>query len=156
MTQAIETISAEQDTAKRVEALAKYLKCEIDDISETRHCGNTFDAESGEYIVLTDDEADERAKECIKDTLWAFNAEFIVSHAKAGLNNDSFIKSLRTMQDDQCESCNEVIEALIEDMDHFINDAISADGRGHFMSSYDGEENESTINGETFYIYRTN
>lgn len=34
--------------------------------------------------------------------------------------------------------------------------AIRADGRGHFMSSYDGEENEEIVEGETFYIYRIN
>lgn len=41
-------------------------------------------------------------------------------------------------------------------MDGFIQAAISADGRGHFMSSYDGEENEVTVNDQTFYIYRLN
>ena len=30
------------------------------------------------------------------------------------------------------------------------------DGRGHAISRYDGEENEQTINGETYYIYRKN
>ena len=30
------------------------------------------------------------------------------------------------------------------------------DGRGHTLSSYDGEENEETVDGETYYIYRTN
>ena len=35
-------------------------------------------------------------------------------------------------------------------------DIIGADGRGHFLSSYDGNENEITIDDETFYIYRLN
>lgn len=30
------------------------------------------------------------------------------------------------------------------------------DGRGHSLSSYDGNENEETVEGETFFIYRTN
>lgn len=30
------------------------------------------------------------------------------------------------------------------------------DGRGHSLASYDGEENEITIEDEVFYIYRTN
>jgi hypothetical protein len=42
------------------------------------------------------------------------------------------------------------------DIDSLVEDAISADGRGHFLSSYDGDENEETVNGQTFYIYRTN
>lgn len=35
------------------------------------------------------------------------------------------------------------------------NDA-RQDGRGHCLASYDGKENEETVNGETFYIYRIN
>ena len=29
-------------------------------------------------------------------------------------------------------------------------------GRGNSLSGYDGHENEETVGGETFYIYRTN
>ena len=38
----------------------------------------------------------------------------------------------------------------------FIEEAVSADGYGHFLSRYDGEENEEEINGITYYIYRNN
>jgi hypothetical protein len=111
---------------------------------------NSYDC-GGEYLVLTDSEADELAAERIKDSLWAFNTEFISSHTKHGLN-DSQIAAIEEMQDRLCESANSIIEALIVDLDHFISDAVSSDGRGHFISSYDGNENEV---GE-FYIYRTN
>src|SRR5688572_28204867 len=30
------------------------------------------------------------------------------------------------------------------------------DGRGHALSSYDGDEHEECVDGEWFYIYRTN
>ena len=40
--------------------------------------------------------------------------------------------------------------------DDFIDDVISADGRGHTLSSYDGVENEITYEDEWYYIYRTN
>ncbi len=106
-----------------------------------------------DYICLTDDEADEKAAEYIKDSLWAFNASFIIEHSKLSSDAEEMIKSY---QEDKCEGANDTIEALIEDMDEFISDAISADGRGHFMSSYDGNENEETFAGETFYIYRIN
>ena len=59
------------------------------------------------------------------------------------------------MQSKKCEGANDAILALIKKtdggLDGFVEDAISADGRGHFLSSYDGDENEE--NG--FYIYRT-
>jgi hypothetical protein len=40
--------------------------------------------------------------------------------------------------------------------DDFIEDVISADGRGHTISSYDGEEDEVYYKNETYYIYRMN
>ena len=42
------------------------------------------------------------------------------------------------------------------DEDAFIEDVVSTDGRGHTLSSYDGNENEITFNDEWYYIYRTN
>jgi hypothetical protein len=41
-------------------------------------------------------------------------------------------------------------------MDNFIVEAIGADGRRHFLSSYDGGEEEIIIDGEYFYCYRLN
>ncbi len=73
----------------------------------------------------------------------------------------------KVIQDNgRCEDNNDTIYNTIEkleDMDDFVQSAISADGRGHFMGSYDGCENEETVSdsitGEgdiTFYIYRVN
>lgn len=42
------------------------------------------------------------------------------------------------------------------DKDSFIEDVISSDGRGHTISSYDGEEDEVYYKDETYYIYRMN
>jgi len=48
------------------------------------------------------------------------------------------------------------IEEFIDE-DEFIDGVIQADGRGHTLSSYDGNENESVgPDGEWYYIYRTN
>lgn len=135
----------------RIEALAKHLGCEVSDISESTYGENSFDAEGGEYLVLTDGEADELVAERIKESLWAFNAEFIASHTKHGLD-DAQIEAIKEMQGRLCESANSIIEALIEDLDYFIEDAIRADGRGHFIASYDFEEGELG----DYFIYRTN
>jgi len=107
----------------------------------------------GKHIVLTDEEADEKAAEYIKDSLWAFNAGFIIQHSKLPYEAEEMIQAY---QEKECESANDTIEALIEDMDTFIKDAIGADGRGHFMSSYDGQENEVKVLDTTFFIYRIN
>lgn len=104
-----------------------------------------------EYSVYTDEEADEAVKEYIKESVWAFNASFIINHSSLPYEAREMIEFF---QREKCEGANETILALINDFDDFVSDAISADGRGHFLSSYDGEENEETVNGETYYIYR--
>lgn len=125
-------------------------------------CGNNLaevepyaDDYNNDYLVLTDEEADEKAAEYIKDSVWAFNSGFIIQHSSALDFDDASEQVIRAIAD-QCERGNAAMSKLIDDMDEFIEDAISADGRGHFMSSYDGNENEETIEGQTFYIYRIN
>lgn len=147
---------------------------ENDSIKFADYCANNFtevneleaDDDSENYMVLTDEEADEKAKLYIEDSLWAFNAEFIIG--ECGLDFTG-VDSLRKMQQDTCEGANDFIRSLIDrctDINSFVESAIIADGRGHFMSSYDGNEKEETVNGitceetgedsTTFYIYRTN
>jgi hypothetical protein len=103
------------------------------------------------YLVLTDEEADEKAEIYISETVWAFNASFIINHSNLPYEA---IEMVQAFQREKCEDANETILALINDFDEFVSDAISADGRGDFLSSYDGKENEEMVNGETYYIYR--
>jgi hypothetical protein len=100
-------------------------------------------------MVLTDKEADKVAWDEIKNSLWAFNTDFIINHSELPYEA---VKMLKGFQESECENANETIEALIEDMDQFVQDAKSADGRGHFLSRYDDEENEEG----DFFIYRIN
>jgi len=103
------------------------------------------------YLVCTDKEADEKAKEYIKESAWAFNADFIVDHSSLPYEAVEMIEHFKSTK---CEDANETILALIDDFDDFVSDAISADGRGHFLSTYDGKEYEENVNGEYYYIYR--
>ena len=134
----------------KIQTLAQYLDCEIDEIHEQNECTYTFHSE--EYIVYTDDEADSACREYIQQSLWSFRPEFIAHYTKASEFNcyDGLVESIRCVQEKMCESCNGMIAAMIDDIDDFISDAISADGRGHFLSSYDGHENEEG----DYYIYR--
>lgn len=49
-----------------------------------------------------------------------------------------------------------ILDHNFVDKDALIEDAIRIDGRGHFISGYDGEEHEERVNGVTYFIYRTN
>jgi hypothetical protein len=149
-TTTIETAEVDNDQDERAAALAAFLECDIDDVSEASYGDNQYDAEGAEYLVLTDSEADERVAEYIKDLLWAFNPSFLAG--ETDIDEDVYTA---IANNNKCESNNDAIMALVKStcgIDSLVESAVSADGRGHFMSSYDGEENEQ---GE-FFIYRTN
>jgi len=133
----------------KLEALAKFLDVETDDLAVSTYDDCLFELGSHEYLILTDEKANERLRENVEKSAWAFNASFIIDHSDLPAEAAEMVGAF---QESKCEDANDTILALINDMDRFASDAASADGRGHFLSGYDGEENQE---GE-FYIYRTN
>jgi hypothetical protein len=135
-----ETIYA-TETEARTQALAQHLEADIEEAERV----------IDNYLVLTDDEADEMVKEYILSSVWAFNSSFVASHCDLDIPQEA-IEAIQ----EKCESSNPILLKLIKDTDDFIQDAISSDGRGHFIGFYDGEEDEQEVNGTTYFIYRTN
>lgn len=148
-------------TDEKKRALRQYLSMpddEEDDFKLTQWDENTISSGDREYLVLTDMEADDYARKEIENSLWAFQANFILSHCSTyeDMSNwefDAAKEALGKIQGHFCESINPLIKAMIPNMDEFIEDAICADGRGAFLSHYDGRENEEEIDGVTYYIY---
>lgn len=82
------------ETYFKLSALLRFIYEEEGEEVDPKDCtkldDNTFELPDGsEFLVLTDDEADEKAKEYIKETLWAFNAGFILS--TCGLNSNKTV-----------------------------------------------------------------
>lgn len=128
----------------KIKALAKFWDCEIGDIRGSTYQNDLFEIGQCEFLVLDDQEADEKAKEYIEDSLWAFNPSFL--SGETGLPEEVFI----ALQE-KCEDANDtIIELLGNKLDDFVENAVSCDGRGHFLPSYDGTENETA----EFFIYR--
>jgi len=132
----------------KVSELAKFLDCEVEDLEESSYDESLFSWGNEEYLVYTDEEADEAVKDYIKESAWSFQAWFIVDHSELPYEAIEMVQGFQK----KCEGANETILALITDLDEFVNDAISADGRGHFLSGYDGKENEI----ENYFVFRTN
>lgn len=104
----------------------------------------------GDYLIVTDEAADELAERYIRDTIWAFNANFLEPYLCDGALTADQIEALRG---DSCEDINDAFLAMLGDrFDEFVEDAISSDGRGQFISSYDGCENEVG----NYFVYRIN
>lgn len=141
---------------EHVIALAEEIGESPADITEESHdyygmtilsCGRA------EYAIGTDEEADAACREYVESSAWAFNASFVLS--ECGLPSE-LEDAIQAFQSKECESANDAIAALIEKtcgMDSFVASAISAEGRGHFLASYDGDEMELADN---FYAYRIN
>ena len=137
--------------------LAKDEASEIteDDISDKGYTcfdQNLLNYGSREYIVCTNEEADEAAREAISDSLWAFNLDFLASITRI---DRGVFKALQEL----CERSNPAVLSLVKDtcgLDKFVEEAVFTDGRGNFLSSYDGKEHYYSYNGEEFYIYRIN
>lgn len=161
------------DKAELLEEWAEYLKTLSKDDDRLTFvewlCDNGNEIEEYDeddynknYMVLTDEEADEKCKEYIIDTLWAFTPYFLAEQTDLDAEVFEAIQS-----NGKCEGNNDTIYNLINKLgsiDDFVSNAISADGRSHFMNSYDGHEHEETVNiypqgdsaNQTFYIYRLN
>lgn len=110
----------------RIQALALHLECDVDDLEVSSYDDQIIENGGEEYLVVTDDEADE---------LWE--------------------QSL----DNYLEEC--IYPELPDSMKGYFDDNAwkrdaRYDGRAHSLSTYDGDENEVTLEVETFYIYRTN
>jgi hypothetical protein len=111
-------------------ALASFLECEPDEITEESYqfydAMNVYSYGSQEYAVGTDDEA---------DRAWEASLESYLEECVYPELPDS----IKNYFDDEA----------------WKRDA-RFDGRGHSLSSYDGNENEAEAGGETFYIFRLN
>ena len=149
-----EAFAEYEAASSQVKALADHLACDVQDVEESRHGGEgAHRAHGKDFLVLTDDEADDACRARILDSLWAFNADFIASHVRPRLN-DAATKALAKTQGELCEDANDLVRAIIHDIDAFVADAVRSDGRGHFVSSYDGEEHEVRVGDDFFYLYR--
>ena len=124
-----------------------YLDADVDP-EESRYGDNTFDIHGQEWLVLTEDEADEAVYERILEDLWAFRPEYLQNWTETPAD------ILQGMQEKLCEKATPIVRRLIgeDNLDRFVADAVGADGRGHFISGYDGNECDMG----DFYGYRLN
>ncbi len=123
----------------KIHALADELKVDPDDAKMW--------IDNGDYLVLTDEEANEAVADYIKESLWIFDTTFIINECEI---DHSLEDTLRTFQEGKREGANDAIRSLINDIDDFINSAIVVYGRGHYLADYDGYELE---HGD-YFIYR--
>lgn len=147
-------IKAWKEAEPHIRAFALDSACELDDVTD--HDDGHLEIGGVEYFVLTDERADELAKDLARGSIWAFNVNFLSSYVPA-LRNKRAATAWEKAVRDLCEDAGPLVEALLGDrLDEALEDAVGQDGRGHFISGYDGHENEikDPLTGERFYVYR--
>ena len=110
---------------EKTRALAAHFKVSEETISDDG-TWYTLESEPGEYLVMTEDEA---------ETAWD---EYLENYIDDCIMSD-FPAAYQSYFDR---------EAWKRDARH--------DGRGHCLSPYDGEEHEVQVDGVWYFIYRTN
>ena len=142
----------------KMKALMAYLEeTDIDELTEETYDYyglSVYSFGSQEYAIGTEDEVQIAVESNIKDSLFAFNADWIVSHLDVNFPIEG-IKAIQEKYENGNDSLYEIISKL-GDWDYFVKDSILADGRGHFLSSYDGNEEEIYYENIWYYIYRIN
>lgn len=88
--------------------------------------GVGFEVGNEEWAVLTDAEADAAVEESLTSYLDECVLPEVPSHVRPYFDGEAWRRDARM------------------------------DGRGHILSSYDGEEHEAKVDGEWFYVYRVN
>lgn len=121
-------ISEEDIDDDRIIALMKHLDITPKEASEgiTEDAYNYYTYGSQEYLVLTDDEADDKEYEYVKSTI-----------------EDCYLPDIKDSP-----------AVYYIDIEKWTLDWCN--NRGQNIASYDGKENEEKVNSITYYIYRTN
>jgi len=117
---------------ERIVALARLLKVHPDTITHEGDDRYSCTEQAGEWLVLENEEADQLAKEQLESYVDDCILHEIPEHYRSYF-----------------------------DADRWVLDALDSDGRGHVISSYDGNEEESYCVDEHgcktwVYIYRVN
>jgi hypothetical protein len=107
-----------------------------------------------DYLVLTDKEADDMVRDYIDESAGMFTPSFLSGFT--GIDEDVFVALQETGKYD-------AIRSMIQDFDAFVKAAVEADGRGHFLATYDFNEYDVAVRDSaysrfatTYYIYRVN
>lgn len=127
----------EEITVSMIKGVLPFSECEHYGLPVVSICGVDYAVADGEG------EADGAVREAIRSSIPYFTVKFLSEHSN---HSERLFEVLsKSMVEDV-----ELYMSLINNFDEFVEDAVGSDGRGHFLSSYDGEEVE--VGG--YYLYR--
>ncbi|MBQ7820568.1 MAG: hypothetical protein IJ341_12840 [Bacteroidales bacterium] len=96
-------------------------------------------------VAESEEAANKAARRAIEDSICYFRPDFLAAHSDVPEEVFVFLAN-------KCFDNNEAYKSMIYDVDDFVDDAIDADGRGHFLNFYDSKEYEV----DEYFLYRIN
>ena len=126
---------------ERIEALAKFLGVEVDDLTVSKFDERTFEnEEAGEYIVLTDEEADEKAEENVRNII-------------DDIGLQSFSEYFQQWILDTCVDSDWFEDFLREDMENYIEEIRDEEPNYvKYESRLDEEMDDAGVNTEEEFL----
>lgn len=106
-----------------------------------------------DYAIYSENEATQEVYNIYRDDMYilgCFNASFLVDYLPLDYDD------IKTMQEGKQFEILGKLAMNSGKFEEMMDDYISADGYGHALSSYDGNCEEITINGERLIIIRQN
>jgi hypothetical protein len=145
-----------QNIPDMVKSLCVEVDANYDDATQETYDYYGLDVWSiagADYAVGTDEDCDTAAAAYISDSVWAFNADWLCNFLDLP---DELAHAIASWQKRESESANEGLLKLVQRLSSvtdLCDVACREDGRGHFLSPYDGDEIELADN---CYAYRVN
>jgi len=93
------------------------------------------DKELSFRVFFNDELVRNAVAEHVENSIEFFTAEFLQRHVAGGKLPIEAIEAIQAHKD-----ANEIFTKMVDNMDDFVQDAIDADGTGHFLATYDGKE----------------
>ena len=151
--------SENRDKISELESEVDDLESELDDLDE--------ESDSERIKEINDEIQSLNSQiEGLEDIDYDERKEDVISTAREELREEIYDEIYDELDDPIEYFVNThgfyTIEELIKsgpvfiDEKQMIKDMVDEDGRGHYIASYDSEENYQDYDGETYYIYRVN
>ncbi|GEM_PF-3836345 len=134
----------------RKKILAKFLNRPENKIFSGEYGCNSYNDITTNYLILTEEEANEEAQKHVWGLIHTFDIDFLMKY----LGKQMTKEKVSELMSKHCDNCLLVMASLMPDYDLFAKEAIRKYGRAHFICFGDKTEYKVEYNGQLYLIYR--
>lgn len=152
-------LDADDDMARIGAALAEHLDVAAEDVEvddeDFYDALTVFAVGNQRYAIGTEEQAQKAARTYVAESLWCMRSSFLSDETGLDARIFDAIAGRSGGGEEFQEDISRIVEGLADNgVEGFTERAIEQDGRGTFISSYDGEEFELRDGESEWYAYR--